>query len=113
MFIDTHCHLTDRHCNDGDADRAIANAMAAGVGMMICPTADPDDIPGALQIAHTHANVFCTIGIHPEYISANPDDLLTDDILNDPRVVGRIVFKRQINRVYNLRRFFTRCCRVV
>lgn len=88
MFIDTHCHLTDRHCNDGDADRAIANAMAAGVGMMICPTADPDDISGALQIAHTHANVFCTIGIHPEYISANPDDLLTDDILNDPRVVG-------------------------
>ena len=34
MFIDTHCHLTDRHCGDGDADRAIANAMAAGVGVL-------------------------------------------------------------------------------
>lgn len=88
MFIDTHCHLTDRHCAAGDADQAITNAVAAGVGVMICPTADPNDIPGTLQIAHTYNNVFCTIGIHPEYIGANPDELLTKDILNDPRVVG-------------------------
>ena len=88
MFIDTHCHLTDRHCNDGDADRAIENAMAAGVGVLVCPTADPDDIPGALHLAHMHRNVFCTIGIHPEYINANPEQYLTDDILQDERVVG-------------------------
>ena len=88
MFIDTHCHLTDRLCGGGDADRAIENAMAAGVGIMICPTADPNDIPSALHIAHLHDNVYCTIGIHPEYVDANPDLFLTDDILNDPRVVG-------------------------
>ena len=88
MFIDTHCHLTDRHCGDGDADRAIANAMAAGVGVMICPTADPNDIPGALQLVHMHDNVFCTIGIHPEYVDANPDEHLTNDVLSDSRVVG-------------------------
>ena len=88
MFIDTHCHLTDRLCSEGDADRAIANAMAAGVGIMICPTADPEDIPGALHIAHMHDNVFCTIGIHPEHVNAVPERLLTDDILRDPRVVG-------------------------
>ena len=88
MFIDTHCHLTDRHCADGDAEHAIANAMAADVGAMICPTADPADIPGALKLAHTHNNIFCTIGIHPEYINTNPDEYLTDDILGDPRVVG-------------------------
>ena len=88
MFIDTHCHLTDRHCAAGDADRAIENAMAAGVGVLVCPTADPDDIPGALHLAHMHRNVFCTIGIHPEYINANPEQYLTDDILQDERVVG-------------------------
>ena len=88
MFIDTHCHLTDRHCGDGDADRAIASAMAAGVGVMICPTADPADIPGALKIAHTHDNVFCTIGIHPEYAPVDASQYLTDSVLNHPRVVG-------------------------
>ena len=88
MFIDTHCHLTDRHCADGDAERAIANAMAMGVGVMICPTADPADIPGALKLAQAHDNIFCTIGIHPEYTDANPDEILTEDILSDQRVVG-------------------------
>lgn len=88
MFIDTHCHLTDRHCADGDAERAIANAMAVGVGVMICPTADPADIPGALKLAQAHDNIFCTIGIHPEYTDANPDEFLTEDILSDQRVVG-------------------------
>ena len=88
MFIDTHCHLTDRHCAEGDAERAITNAMAAGVGALICPTADPNDIPGALALAQAHDNIFCTIGIHPEYINANPDDWLTDEVLSNPRVVG-------------------------
>ena len=88
MFIDTHCHLTDRHCADGVAEKAIANAMNAGVGIMICPTADPDDIQGALDLSHTYNNVFCTIGIHPEYINKNPDEYLTENIMNDERVVG-------------------------
>lgn len=88
MFIDTHCHLTDRHCGDGDAKHAIENAMASGVGVMICPTADPADIPGALKIAEEYSNIFCTIGIHPEYTDANPADFLTDDVLQNPRVVG-------------------------
>ena len=88
MFIDTHCHLTDRHCADGIAEHAITNAMNAGVGVMICPTADPNDIPGALDLAHKYSNIFCTIGIHPEYIDVNPDLYLTDDVLQDSRVVG-------------------------
>lgn len=86
MFIDTHCHLTDNY-TDG-ADAVIRRAVAAGVGVMICPTADPNDIPGALKLAETHKNIFCTIGIHPEYITANADAVLTDEILNHPRVVG-------------------------
>lgn len=88
MFIDTHCHLTDRHCADGDADHAIDEAKSAGVGVIVCPTADPADIVSALHIAHMHDNVFCTIGIHPEYAGVNPLDFLTDDILQDERVIG-------------------------
>ena len=66
MFIDTHCHLTDNYVS-GDLNDVISRAVAAGVGMMICPTADPDDIPGAIKIAETYSNIFTTIGIHPEY----------------------------------------------
>ena len=86
MFIDTHCHLTDKY-TDG-LDTVIKNAHDAGVGVLICPTADPNDIPCALKIANTYDNIYCTIGIHPEYSDANASDFLTDDVLCNPRVVG-------------------------
>ncbi len=86
MFIDTHCHLTDKY-TDG-LDKVLANAHDAGVGIMVCPTADPNDIPHALNIANTYNNIYCTIGIHPEYSNVNATDFLTDDVLCNLRVVG-------------------------
>ena len=86
MFIDTHCHLTDKYT--GGADDVIARAMDAGVNVMICPTADPADIPGALKLSTVNDNIFCTIGIHPEYAPVDASQYLTDSVLNHPRVVG-------------------------
>lgn len=86
MFIDTHCHLTDKYT--GGADDVIARAMDAGVNIMICPTADPDDIPGVLALTQAHNNIFCTIGIHPEYAPVDAAQYLTDSVLSHPRVVG-------------------------
>ncbi|MBP3398103.1 MAG: TatD family hydrolase [Alphaproteobacteria bacterium] len=86
MFIDTHCHLTDKY-NDG-ADGVIRRAMENNVGVMICPTADPDDIPDALALAEKYNNIFCTIGIHPEHAGANAEEHLTDAVLTHPRVIG-------------------------
>lgn len=86
MFIDTHCHLTDKYA-DG-ADKVIQNAIDNNVKIMICPTADPADIPSALNIARQYDNIYCTIGIHPEYAPVDATHHLTDDVLNSPRVVG-------------------------
>jgi len=86
MFIDTHCHLTDEY--EGGIDAIITHAKDTDVGAMICATADPMDIKPALEIAQQHDNIFVTTGIHPDYIDANPDDFLTDEILNNPLVIG-------------------------
>ncbi len=86
MFIDTHCHLTDRY-TDG-ADAVIARAIDNNVGIIICPTADPGDIPSAIALAEKHNNIFCTIGIHPEYTPCDAPQHLTDSVLKHPRVVG-------------------------
>lgn len=88
MFIDTHCHLTDAEMHGDNLPHVLARANDAGVGTIICPTADPADIPAALQIAENHDNVWCTIGIHPEYAPADANAHLTDVVLNHPRVVG-------------------------
>lgn len=88
MFIDTHCHLTDNYCEGCTVDEIVARAVAGGVGAMICPTADPEDIPTALKIANSYDNIWATIGIHPEHIGVDANDYLTDDVLTNPRVVG-------------------------
>lgn len=86
MFIDTHCHLTDEY--DGGIDVLIARAKNNGVNAMVCATADPNDIKPALQIATKHDNIFITAGIHPDYVNENPYEYLTDEVLNNPLVIG-------------------------
>ena len=86
MFIDTHCHLTDDY--DGGVDAVIEHANASGVGAIICATANPDDIIPAINIAQNRNNIFVTTGIHPDYIDANPDEYLTNEILDNPYVIG-------------------------
>lgn len=87
MFIDTHCHLTDDYVT-GDLRDVIARAMDANVGIIVCPTADPADIPAAIQIANEYPNIFATIGIHPEYAGTDASQYLTDTVLTNPRVIG-------------------------
>ena len=87
MFADTHCHLTDSYISD-NLDNIIMRATTAGVGLIICPTADPDDIPSAISISEKYNNIYATIGIHPEYAGIDASQYLTDKILSHPRVVG-------------------------
>lgn len=89
MFIDTHCHLI------GDNGRVIdnlgdvmAHAAAANVGAMVCACADVTDVRPALDLAAAHDNIFCTVGIHPEYSDTDAAAVLTPDVLAHPRVVG-------------------------
>lgn len=87
MLIDTHCHLTDAAMCD-NLDGVLRRAADADVGQIICPTADPADIPAALHTAEKYDNVFTTIGIHPEHADADATEYLTDAVLNHPKVVG-------------------------
>lgn len=88
MLIDTHCHLTDKSMAGDNLPGVLQRAAAAGVGTVICPTAAPADIDAALRIAESNENVWCTIGIHPEYAGVDAATHLTDDVLRHPRVVG-------------------------
>lgn len=90
MLVDTHCHLRAMDGADlsGDVGNILARARDAGVGTLICATAAPDDVAPTLAVTQQFDNVFCTIGIHPEYANADPAQYLTDVVLQNPRVVG-------------------------
>ena len=69
MLIDTHTHV----------------ASADGVDKIILSSADPENIESVFNAAQNNPNIFCTIGIHPEYLGAEPD---YEHLLNNPKVVG-------------------------
>lgn len=90
MFIDTHCHLTDEFFTENGLDSFIRNAKDNNVGALICASAEYCDIKKVINIANEHNNVFCTIGIHPEYADSFTNEQLSDlqNSLNNKKVIG-------------------------
>ena len=64
MIIDTHCHLDDESF-DSDLAKVIANARENGVGGVLIPGADINDLPKAAKITREFENVFFAVGVHP------------------------------------------------
>jgi len=70
MLVDTHCHLNDVEAFP-DPDRAIEEALAAGVGRLIVVGVDPTSSELAVEIAERHpSRVFATAGWHPNYAAS-------------------------------------------
>ncbi|MDR0726620.1 MAG: TatD family hydrolase [Rickettsiales bacterium] len=90
MFIDTHCHLTQEFFPAAELDAVIKRATDAGVGALIRPGAEPQDAENSIILVNKYDNVFCTVGIHPEYANQNVDitAILPDELFAHPKVLG-------------------------
>jgi len=87
-LIDSHCHLDF----DGLANRLpevllamdandIAGCMTIGVTL--------EEAPQVLAIAHAHAQIFASVGVHPEYADHREPDVETLSTLGaDPKVLA-------------------------
>jgi len=64
MLIDSHCHL-DFERFDDDRDAVVARAEEAGVGRIIVPALDLDNVERVLELAEEYAGVFAAVGVHP------------------------------------------------
>ena len=67
MFTDTHCHLTMLNLAPyaGDLDQALQEARDAGVTKFMGISVTLDDHMALAEIAHRHADVGYTVGVHP------------------------------------------------
>jgi TatD DNase family protein len=88
MLIDSHCHLDDYH----NLPAILANARSAGVGTLLAIGIGdgPATMHRALDLAHTHPNIFATAGIHPqEAHQATPGHLTKlKTLVDDPRCIA-------------------------
>ena len=88
LLVDSHCHLNFEPLNAG-LEAVLQRARDNGVGHMLCASVTLETFPEIRQIAHKHANVFASVGVHPnerEGRDPSVDDLV--DLAKDERVVA-------------------------
>lgn len=82
MLVDSHCHLN--YLDDPSA--RIADARAAGVQLQLCIGVDQPHIHEVLSLAEREADVWATVGQHPDAAAGSLDWI--EPLLNHDRVVG-------------------------
>jgi len=93
MLFDTHCHL-DAAEFDHDREQVIARAQAAGVQAIVIPAVEVANFDRVRLLAHSFAQGFYALGIHPMYVErAAPNALeqLREALLQhraDPKLIA-------------------------
>jgi TatD DNase family protein len=89
MLVDSHCHL-DFEAFEADFDGVLSRAAAAGVGAMVTICTRLSEFERIRAIADAHANIWCSLGVHPHEAAEEgvdaPDRLIA--LSAQPRVVG-------------------------
>ncbi len=62
-IIETHCHLD--YLEGEELRAALERARAVGVEDIVTIAVSPDNLDTVISISETHADVWCTQGIHP------------------------------------------------
>lgn len=130
MFIDTHCHLTDKQFQK-DIEKVLAFSEQLGVKFFVTSGFDLDSSIKAVEFASLHKNVFATIGIYPEHACLADEKTFAklEELAKNKKVVGigeiglqftdkapakevQIkVFERQIDLAFNLQKPIVIHCR--
>lgn len=89
MLVDSHCHLDFSDFNE-DRDGLIADAHAAGVGLMVTISTRVRRFDQIRTIAERYPSVYCSIGTHPNSAHEEPD-VTTEELValsQHPKVVA-------------------------
>lgn len=88
LLVDSHCHINFEPLGT-QIDSVFDHARANGVGHMLCVAVNLEDYPQVRALAHTHAQVFASVGVHPnERDGRDPDAAELSTLAQDARVVA-------------------------
>src|SRR4249920_4261337 len=66
MLVDSHCHLDFDELRER-VPELLEEMASAGVSHALCISVTLRDFPRVRKLAETHANLFATVGVHPDY----------------------------------------------
>jgi len=87
-LVDSHCHLNFEPLQ-ADLPNVLSRARENGVGRMLCVGVTLEKFPEVRALAHAHAPIYASVGVHPnEREGREPSigELVT--LAADPRVVA-------------------------
>ena len=88
LLVDSHCHL-DFPELAADIAQVLVRMEQNGVGWALCAGVTLERLPAVLDLAHTHANLFAAVGVHPDtQDGAEPDEATLVALAADPKVVA-------------------------
>ena len=88
MFVDSHCHIDFPDFSEG-VPALLANMKAAQVDAALCVSVNLENFPRVLALAEQHANLFASVGVHPDHDDGREpgvDELVS--LASHPRVVA-------------------------
>jgi len=66
MFVDSHCHINFPELGSRISD--VLESMAENrVTHALCIGVNLPELPGVLQLAADHPNIYASVGVHPDY----------------------------------------------
>jgi TatD DNase family protein len=68
-LVDSHCHL-DFEDFRGHIPETLDEMDRSGVSHALCVSVTLEDFPAVLALAEAHANLFASVGVHPDYPDA-------------------------------------------
>ena len=92
LLVDSHCHLDRLDLtawpNEG-LDGALREAAEAGVGHMLCVCIDLENFSSVHALAQRHANVYASVGVHPNHNEGEePTVERLLELADDPQVIA-------------------------
>lgn len=88
MLVDSHCHLDFPDLIENEA--SMLERMAEnGVTHALCVAVKLETLPGVLVLAERHANLFASVGVHPDNADCEePDEARLLALAAHPKVVA-------------------------
>ncbi|MBL8419050.1 MAG: TatD family hydrolase [Dechloromonas sp.] len=88
MLVDSHCHL-DFPELARRLPEILERMQQNDVGCAVCIGVNLEDLPGVLALAEAHANLYATVGVHPEYADADePSEQKLVELAGHPQVIA-------------------------
>jgi len=88
MLVDSHCHLDFPDLANRMPD-VLLRMQENDVGLAVCIAVNLEDFPNVIALAEQHAQLFATVGVHPEYTDVEePDEARLVTLAEHPKVIA-------------------------